>query len=248
MIYKYMQFDKDKITDQYVAMYLDKLHNYTLLTPQYIVYNINKGDVIRYSANQRDLSCACIVMGIEYTGQHIPTIDARGMVVDMICKDTATIQGIVVCGVAHKSTRWTIDPAKYMIFKYVRGGKKYRKTMRDLKKQELEEFEEKTRQSNRDRLVASVMRAIDKDTPNSAPNNRTRMVTLHRSVANALVRADPSIGSHIVAKPIAKPIAKPMAKQRCRRYIEITPASYKPVKHIEQLIDEAGQYIDAHTK
>lgn len=117
-------FDKKNLMKEYENKFGKTLKNYTLLTPIYLIYNLEKGDVIRYSKNINDkLSCASIIIDIMYEGNYTKIIN-NDKIENVIDKSKSYIKSMTLQSVFYKKSYWKICPDNYIIFKYIKKTKK----------------------------------------------------------------------------------------------------------------------------
>jgi hypothetical protein len=136
-------FDKDYLLKKYREKHVDILDNYVLLTPMYVIHNIQLGDVIRYSTNINKISCTCAIVYIEYDGVMDTIIDKKMLtdgkatnITDLkeATKHTKKIYNLnksKIVNITVKSVKygnsWKIQPHNCFIFKYMKVSRSKKK-------------------------------------------------------------------------------------------------------------------------
>ncbi len=116
-----IKYDKSTI-DEYNTRYQDMLYNYIFINPENLIYNLSKGDVIKYSNNINRLNCG-IIIDIEYKGKIIDVITNKKIAKTRDLSNSY-IHYITVKSTTNDNKYWTMNVSEYLIFKYIRKQRK----------------------------------------------------------------------------------------------------------------------------
>jgi hypothetical protein len=119
------EFDKFELDKMYHNKHPKLLNNYSLLTPDYVIFNLEKGDIIRYSKGiDEKLSCACVIIDIEYNGKTKKVLDDKRKVKIVCDRLNSYIEKITLMSIRYKNSYWDIVPDENFIFKFAKKPKR----------------------------------------------------------------------------------------------------------------------------
>jgi hypothetical protein len=210
-------FDKNKIMKQYKQKYENKLKKYILISPSNLIFNLAKGDRIRYSKGMTDkLSCVCLITGMEYvTEKPIKRLDKNNKIFDTIDKSTTHIKNITLTSLKYKQDIfWTIYPENYFFFKYI--GK-----------------EKKNISTTKNNIVDEIINNITKSNKNNL--NFDKLIEADPTIKNKIIKITPNFNSELKNNTNVETI-KEMTKNDYTSQIKNVSIA---TKHIDSIMESS---------